>query len=726
MSTTYTTGDDASRKNNKQSQKENTVLVTGRRMSNPLSNFSSYNYNLSLYICTPEAFNSFIGNEKFNAIKNECFVIAQNGGVTNNSTRAMPFDGKIQKGKAGYDYYIDDLVIKLTGPSGSKPLVSTEFEFKIIEPLGFAFMDRLNTASEYISTISPILNSSPHKISLFQQKYMLGIRFYGYDAAGNLISSSKNPDESGSFEKYYPILIQKMEFSINGKAVVYSVSAIIDPLQVTGGEKNGIVKNNDFIIARTVGEALFGSETAGGNKRGLVQILNDQTANEKDTKRVDYPTKYNIEILDDEIKNASLLDYNQLNLKTVPSSPAKSTDENTVQFSIKATSYNSSEKHISIPKGTSVISLIQNIIAKSEYGSKGLSSINDQNIETRTESSARGEFTWFSVNPLSKVTGADSKTHDLTYDITYQIQKYYAPYIRSVYKNITTPFYGVSKKYEFIFTGKNTEIINYQQAFNTLYYTNRASTTTPDSANTAKVDPNVPISTQNGVNVSKDQNKQNLGSEIANINRANLNNIADLAVARITINGDPDYLAQGLSAARTDINEPLVNKLYSTIDQYAISFNTAQIFFEIIFKIAEDYEETTGLLDVSDSVRFYDSQEEIRKMGIKGVVYRLQQVISNFSKGRFTQELEGILVSEYELVPQVRSLANPQGLIENDSFFGVPTPREQARINFRQLENESYNRFPPSSQLFQELFINRGSNRGRPRGISTGNNEAEN
>jgi hypothetical protein len=54
-----------------------TVTITGeslnkpgKRLSNPLSNFSSYTYKISLYMITPDAYNAFVesGRSDINAI----------------------------------------------------------------------------------------------------------------------------------------------------------------------------------------------------------------------------------------------------------------------------------------------------------------------------------------------------------------------------------------------------------------------------------------------------------------------------------------------------------------------------------------------------------------------------------------------------------------------------------------------------------------------------------
>jgi hypothetical protein len=88
----------------------------GSRLQNPLGNFSSYTYQLSLYMITPDAYDAFqlSGRKNINALSQTdatgqstnggAFLIAQSGGINNKTSKRAP----------GFelDYYIDELKIK--------------------------------------------------------------------------------------------------------------------------------------------------------------------------------------------------------------------------------------------------------------------------------------------------------------------------------------------------------------------------------------------------------------------------------------------------------------------------------------------------------------------------------------------------------------------------------------------------------------------------------------
>ena len=624
----------------------NTQFVTGLRKSNPLSNFSSYNYQLTLYMCTPECISRFIPMEAFASNEKENFIVAQSGGISKTDLRALTYDGRLTSdGKTGpgYDFYIDDLVFETTVTGGYKPTMETKFSFKITEPLGYTLLTKMSLAAKQINSLSDIISTSGAQPNLFQQNYVLGIRFYGYDENGNLMSASTGNSkvkEYAHFQKYYQLTISKCVFTLDGKAVVYNFEAYYTPTYIPIRVTDNTIKSGSTIKAGTIDEALTGTN-------GLVQILNNQQFDEKDTKRVKKVNTYKINFIDDEIKNSTLLDDNEYELSVTPMSTATITPEVNVKRSVTTTTYDNNKKQIAINPGTPAISIIDNIIAKSNYVAKGLTSVNNQAIETASKDKQNNtELTWYTIIPTAVPTGYDDINHTWVHEITYNIQKYKIPYIRTLYKNNTNKYYGSHKEYNYVFTGLNTEIISYQQEFNTLFYVIQTMSTTPDNANKKKIDSTVPIATQNGTNSSVDQSKLNRGSEIASNVKSNVNSIADLAIANITIMGDPDYMSQGISAPENFVSE-FYKRLYGT-DEYSINPYGGQIFIEIIFRMAEDYQDN-GLLDVNNSISIYERNDKAREAGIKGIVYRLNKITSTFSKGRFTQLLNSTIVSENEL-----------------------------------------------------------------------------
>lgn len=627
---------------------------TDIRRQNPLSSYSSYTYHISLYILTPEAAVEFQSSGVFPQSRTDYFVIAQSGGIRPTDRRAITDNGRLGTG-TGLDFYLEDLTIESLLTTGSRPIVETKVEFKIVEPTGFTLLTRLAKTVKEINLISPMLQKSGAKPNLFQHHYALGIRFIGYDENGNLIDSATSSVLESNLktcERYFSIVISNMTYKLDGRAVTYQVNAVPLGQSAALGLTRGVFKKTSTVIASTVGQAIGTSSDSGDpRKRSVIDILNDQQYDEKNTNRIDKLNRYSVEWLGPDIKNSSVItdaDFNTATLGTVSQSTVRTTNESNVKISAAAETYDTTSRQITIDQGTPVISVIDNIIAKSTWVTDKLLAKNTAVIEAKTKlSDNKAPLEWYTVAVKTKPRDWDNTIRDWVYDIVYQIQPYYIPYLRSLYKNKTTKYYGAHKKYNYFLTGQNTEIISYEMSYDSQFFVIKAiSTSTDVGANAEAIDSTVPISPQGGNSSSINQGAPNSGNIIENNVRAMVNNVVDQATLTLKIIGDPDYLMTCVTNMPS-FQSTQFKKLYGP-DGYSINPYGGQIFIEIIFKIAEDYQ-TNGLLDVSDSVQFYKSHAAAKKLGIDGIIYRLTTVTSTFRGGKFEQELKGLMVSETDL-----------------------------------------------------------------------------
>jgi len=156
-----------------------TTSQPGKRLQNPLGEFSSYTYQISLYMLTPDAYTAFVasGRTKINMLKEAtggtatggALLIAQSGGVNDPSLRAPGFT---------VDYGIDNLVIKhaVSGKGSGGTNNVTEITFNIIEPYGFSFLSNLRKASDAV--VNYAKNLGKGDINPSRQFFVLGIRFW--------------------------------------------------------------------------------------------------------------------------------------------------------------------------------------------------------------------------------------------------------------------------------------------------------------------------------------------------------------------------------------------------------------------------------------------------------------------------------------------------------------------------------------------------------------------
>jgi hypothetical protein len=102
----------------------------------------------------------------------------------------------------------------------------------------------------------------------------------------------------------------------------------------------------------------------------------------------------------------------------------------------------------------------------------------------------------------------------------------------------------------------------------------------------------------------------------------------------VKILGDPDYLMRDSVTSITEF----YNKFYGT-DGYTISAHGGQVFIEIAFKEAVDYENSTGLMKINDNILFLNYPDYIKEMANGAVIWEVTEVVSNFTSGSFTQNL---------------------------------------------------------------------------------------
>jgi hypothetical protein len=634
-------------------------LYPGKRQDNPLSKFSSYTYNIALYIVTPEKINAFSNSGGILERGDDVFIIAQSGGINNTTeNRALTQPGL--GAREGYDYYIDDLMFYtvLPGAEGGAS-VSTTMSFKIMEPYSFTFLKDLAKASAKVNQASPMLQGSKEQPNAMQQNYIIGIRFYGYDINGNLVSNTNSADftkyknflsdNNAVVERFFPIQINNLKFRLDGKMVTYSAEAIILSERAAFGEINGTIKKTCTAVASTVKEALVGTGTTSSNtSRGLFQILNEDGQNQKQREYVDSPTTYEVEFLKDDttISNSRLIDDDEFSKKTAPMAPASDTSKSNIAESFKAVAINKTSKNITFNSGQTIVQAIDNLIVKSSYVTDALTEKNSENPETTSkDNSVSKQLKWYSINPVVTIKKRDDKIVNWSYNIKYEIIPFDIPYIRTQYKVSTSPYLGPYKTYGYWFTGENSEVISYEQQYDNLYYLTDTMSTSPQTTSVDDSKSKPPGGTQNATNSDKTGGKENKGSAIAENVRAQLYSPGDQTMAKMKILGDPDYLMTS-SGVSQGISTSSYNKFYGS----GLSINPfgGQVFIQVEFNTASDYQ-NDGLMDVSDLLQFYETGN-VAAAGIRGIVYRVTHVESSFSAGRFTQNLDLLMVPESELI----------------------------------------------------------------------------
>ena len=668
-SVSQSNGDQNSSNTGKTGQKGNSQTAAwpfpGKRPKNILGDYSSYTYSLSLYMVTPEYLNDFTAANGTLPPGNGIFVVAQSGGINNSfDQRLITKSGKLGKGQQGLDFYIEDLDLTTVLPGGSnKATTSSDIRFKVIEPNGFTFLTDLSRASSQLVGQSALLTASGSKPKPPDQKFILGIRFFGYDVNGNLaktqskLQTKSNSSYSDSYsiaERFIAIRFSSIKFKLDGKATVYNMEAYQESEQSTFGQVNGTIKSSAPLVASggTVREAIEGTSSGNTGNRGLLQFLNESEEDLKRQGKKQIPTVYKVKWVGDKnpIPDSKLVDDKDVETRLAALSPGQTTNKVNVSESFKAAVYNPTSRQVTFAAGTSITQAIDNLIVKSTYVTDALTQVNDGKPETDTKANASGkQLQWYAINPVSKVLGRDEKTGDWAYEITYEISVYELPYARTQYKSSSPKYPGPFKYYSFMLTGENTEVLEYEQTYNNLYYVIETTSTSPDTTSAEdKKGVGVPVHVQGGSSSDPTGGKLYKGSEINDNVRAQMYSPGDNAEAKIKILGDPDFIMSQIGISQEKATTDSAKSVYGP--DFSINPVSGQTFIQIVFNVANDYDDT-GLMDVSDKVQFYESND-VQKSGIKGMVYEVNTVQSSFSRGGFTQLLDCVVVPESQLVTQ--------------------------------------------------------------------------
>ena len=674
------------------------------RPKNPLTEFASFTYKLTLYMVSAEAYIRFIESGMTYIGNNTGFrTVAESGGT--------PQRGDAPRINENAEYFIDDLTFKTfcNPKSMEAPTNSINFEFKIYEPMGFSFTSVLKQRALETGLQSGLPGVQENKDSI-KQFYVLAVSFLGYNDAGDPIRDIIPGRESGLYSNkdqgaignkigsnvsFFPLTITDFSFRLDGKSTVYTVKAAVLSVQEAYGVKRNLIPEDRQVSGTTVGEVLVGNqeEADNPNAKGIVQILNEREQQLVNNGKANYANKYNI-VIDEKIKFAKLTSQERYEKEKAEMGTPTNSSQVSGKDSRKNLTYNPNTRTMAVAGGITLTKFIDNVILQSEYIVKALDTVytEDEVLEDKPQEGNQGskQLDWYSINPVVKPLAYDSLRNDYVFDITYNIAPYKIPYIKSTF--VAPPnksdYYGPYKIYDYYFTGNNTEVINFETSYSALYFLPGGSDDQKEQKNDGLG--NTPV-VPGARNVSMENYASKAGLPVGSI-KTNLYSPGDQIKAKLQIMGDPDYLMTSIGTAEnaSTPREAAYN------DNLAINPVGGQIFIEINFYEGVDYNISTGLLSINQNISFYDTESipensYNNKENVRGLVYMVLSVTSSFSKGRFIQDLDLVLWSD----PNIK----PKSAVTNQGRETSTNQAEQLGTNVYGFGNQEFpNSETPQSQ----------------------------
>ena len=475
---------------------------------NPLHDYDSYTYNLSLHVMTTEEFNNI--SDDPDGYTPDNVLVAGAGKYSDNFRRNIHFQE---------DFYFEDLrmrsIINTTKLNKMSNVV--ELEFTIIEPNGFTFIQRLMNAVE-----SSVSEGGLGSKNYLKQPYILQLDFYG--SRDGEVGAGLIPNQT----KLIPIRLVGMQTRISTKGTEYRFQAT--PYNHTAFDPKNIVLPAQFTVKASKVVDVFGRVEI---DKGIVDQETERYQSEQDElarrkTEVDnfnkaaefgygagirYPDlpktttvlgTYGIAegynswyrtlarksngsykpnfikfILDPEIGNSLI--YKTGGPNDVSNAGSRDDSTTNVQESagLNKGQIQWDSGTITMPAGTSIQAVVKWAIANSDYMRLQLLGREFGPNSATRDTQLKEPLKFVKIIPRIKILEYDLARQDYQYEITYYIRKYFmnsrspnAPQGRAA---------GWVKEYNYIYTGgqsqntnenlSNKDVINLELDFNMLFFT---------------------------------------------------------------------------------------------------------------------------------------------------------------------------------------------------------------------------------------------------------------
>ena len=678
---------------------------------NPLSEFASYTYNINLHALTAADYKNMVENP-------DNFVPTRNiiSGANRYNKPYTPNGVGTQRSTVFTDdFYFDGLsmttVIGLNAETRSTN--SVEIKFTIIEPYGMTLMNRLLDLNR----------DELDGANYLETPYLLEINFFGYDDEGNQITMTEQ-------RKWICIKLINMQIRATGKGSEYAVQAV--PFNYQGNfASTQVLKSNFNVTAGTVSDYFFNDITAeqvsavdtfreqaanaDANNKQRQQFNSKYQSDDEQMAAMQrgeappapppapstittksLPGAYNVwnarELangnvgvvdvirfnIDPDIASAKIVDPQKTTVRDVPATGVNTTSKanSTSNTGPQAVGPDLTQTVHNLNAGTQILAIIDMVMLNSDYI---LNQLNDPAIQAKLKPGQKlsaqkasdllkGQpVNWYRVVPQVELTNFDRVRNKWGKIVTYNIQKYTYHNSRHPAADISLPPKPV-KDYQYIYTGQNTEVINFDINFNALFFTaiqvNKASTTATNISKTVDDNAKNPdagsgitksstgiqpvisevVSHDDSLTAGQMQTRSDTQNAAALAKDIYTSAGADMINLKLDILGDPQFIKQD------DIQyNPMVlglnynEQFVPSGTQGSLAMDNGEIFCTVTFKTPVDFDDDTGLLRTDGPY----------KVSYFSGYYKILTVESEFKGGKFTQKLNTV---RYANQPEITGL----------------------------------------------------------------------
>lgn len=685
---------------------EQSGIKSGERVPNVLHYYSSFNYIFTLSVLDDYSLN----------FPNETYRRGQVGPIILKSGSGTPDDRVPLKYKpsynpqGGYEFFIDNL--ELRGGYGFEKISgntnSNDIKFNVIEPYSMGL---------FFESIQAAALTAGHP-NYTQVPLLLSIEFKGH------IDANRQNIQIDNANIRIPLKIYDIGMKVSGKGCEYNIKC--QPWNEKGYSSSySKLKSDVAIQGKTVIEMLQTGEES------LQYSLNRWLAESVRRKDVNVPDQILISFPND-LKTGDSVSPPPADSATVnPNSVSNTGGDfytklgltgnkgkyNTTQVQVETTvndigksgmgfsvfdkgttpfakdnfvyddkkgvyvrgnmSIDPKKSTFQFTQGSDIVNVINQVILMSDYGRTALQQINDGFVQWW-----RIEVHTYNIPTDENLTKTGVKPKLIVYRVVpYRANASVLAPVNTVPEGVKKIEKQVLKEYEYIYTGNNTDIIDWDIQFQNSFY---KSLTADSGANNdgverqkntggaapEKDDPQKPavegiapttkelptIVMRDGVLTNTAYKggggQDDKASMAARQFHDALTSGTDMITLHLTILGDPYFIGDSgmgnYSAVATD--NPFINA------DSKIDYQRGEVFVKVMFKSPVDINQQTGM---------YDLQQNTSLSMFSGL-YKINEIYSYFNRGKFTQQLKMFRYNSQNNPPTAKPV------LASGSDFSIP------------------------------------------------------
>jgi hypothetical protein len=553
-------------------------------------------------------------------------VIAKSAGDWGNNNRVQTVFGQ-------FDYFLDDLIIVSQPALSSKKGESfaTKITFKVTEPYSMGLF-----------LISMLEGAKAGGYENFREgSYLLTIEFAGYT------DDSKPHAPDSNLTRYIPIKFLDVKLKVTGsgstydcEVIPYNEIAFRDPI---GNTRDTVaLAGNNGIVEELLSKG--DKSLVKFLEREAQTLVKDKESTEIDTYDIQFPKTYAERAAStNPIASSKVFDMTSTGNMTFPNQndmydPLKGIYMDRNAGSIK------SDHTFNFSKGEKISEIITEVIMKSDYITKQLTN-------SAVKLNTKGMLNWFRIETQvydkehSKLLNRQVR-HTIYRVVPYEIHisKLLPP--NAIPEGYATLKKTVNRIYDYLYTGKNTEIINIDIDFNMGFFTKlssdagkntgtnsdntRADTNNKDPSDGAELSKNPIRNNEQQTSIyygvtdykrSKSGSDTPESAQVRNFREIFMNE-GDLVEIKMTILGDPYFLPS--SGFGNQIGTPSGDNI---MDDGSMNYQSGEVDIVLNFRTPIDFDPNTGLYKFNTSVDQFSG------------LYQIFEVESKFNQNKFTQTI---------------------------------------------------------------------------------------